>query len=497
MRSALLAATLALAACAQAPPAPLLPPSYAVQGTGGTALGRLAAQQLGTAAAGISAVHPLPLGLESLAARLALAERAERTLDLQYYIWRPDASGEVLAAALWRAAERGVRVRLLLDDWGARPSEDDLGLLAAHPNIEVRLFNPLGLRGAPLLAMLFDFERANRRMHNKAMMADNEAAIVGGRNIGDEYFERRPELEFGDFELLAFGPVVRGLSAGFDAYWNSAGLHRVAPSARSTPSTSPPAQARARDAAATGVAGGLDRGTLRFYLGPAQALQDPPGKIDPQAQTPDSAVLGQLIAQAVGGVERELLLVSPYFVPGAGGVEQFRALRERGVRVRIITNSLSATDVMAVHAGYARYRRALIEAGVELFEIRADGPRQRRGGRIGASSGSSRLSLHAKVIVADRRSAFVGSMNVDPRSVRLNTENGVVVHSAELASDIAAGVDGALAESAWRVVLHEGALRWVARDGEREVVADEEPQTGWWLRLRVRLLSWLPIEGLL
>ncbi|MFN9193358.1 MAG: phospholipase D family protein, partial [Pseudomonadota bacterium] len=144
MRSALLAATLALAACAQAPPAPLLPPSYAVQGTGGTALGRLAAQQLGTAAAGISAVHPLPLGLESLAARLALAERAERTLDLQYYIWRPDASGEVLAAALWRAAERGVRVRLLLDDWGARPSEDDLGLLAAHPNIEVRLFNPLG-----------------------------------------------------------------------------------------------------------------------------------------------------------------------------------------------------------------------------------------------------------------------------------------------------------------------------------------------------------------
>ena len=487
--------------CASAAPEPRLP-SRGLADTQETRLARAGTaivRSLGVLSGqGLSAIHLLPHGLEALEARRALIERAERSLDLQYYIWRPDASGSGLAVALWDAAERGVRIRLLLDDWGARPSEEELGLLAAHPNVEVRLFNPLALRWSLPLALAFDFDRGNRRMHNKLLVADNQALIVGGRNIGDEYFERRSELQFGDLDVLALGPVVRQASAGFDRYWNHSEVRRVtARERRELTAAGERAERLWAATRATGWASSCDSGRLTFLPVRATAVQDDPGKSGGENLSDREANLGREIASLAGRVNSDVLLVSPYFVPGDGGVAQLRALREAGVRVHVVTNSLAATDVPAVHAGYERYRRPLLEAGVELYEVRVDALLPRRAATIRAV-GSSRVSLHAKLIVVDHRSTFVGSMNIDPRSLRLNTENGIVLDSAALAAELSTGVDNQLAASAYRVELSQGRLRWTSSEPDgRTVHHDTEPQAGWWLRLQTTLMGWLPIEELL
>lgn len=481
--------------------------SHAFLGGEDTPLGRIAGQRTAAAAPGESSIELLPGGLESLAARLALIDRARHTVDLQYYIFRDDGSGRGVAEALWRAAERGVRVRMLLDDWGSRPPDGTLSRFASHPGIEVRLFNPLRLRWPAILAILIDFDRANRRMHNKALVADNQAAIVGGRNVGDEYFQRRTELDFGDLDVLAFGPVVAQVSRGFDQYWNSGEAAAVRPGAGEGGATGWAAGDASSDALrSTEFEARLDEAPEAGFIARAVALHDPPAKAA-AAPAPDGAPagLGRMIASAIGEAESTVLIVTPYFVPGAGGIEQFRALRDRGVQVRIVTNSLAATDVVAVHAGYAKYRRRLLEMGVELFEIRADATAGRRKGSGGArgsgtrGSGSAlaRMSLHAKVMVVDGRAAFIGSMNVDPRSIRLNTENGIVVHSERLAQALQAGVDADLASDAWRVELRDGALRWASLDAGAAVRREVEPDAGAWLRTKAKLLSLLPLEGLL
>lgn len=471
--------------------------SFAIEDPGATALGGVAARALQGSAAGDSALHLLPGGLEALAARMALIERAQRSVDVQYYIWRPDASGELLATALWRAAERGVRVRILLDDWGTRPTERELGMLAAHPEVEVRLFNPLPVRGAPVLGILADFERGNRRMHNKALIADNQAAIVGGRNVGDEYFGSHRDFAFGDLDALAVGPVVRQVSAGFDTFWNSEATARVV--AGEAPAAAPghPGVAALRKAVADSDFGlRLDRGELPFFRGRAVALNDFPDKADPDADGGGRPHLGRQIAEVIGAPASELLLVSAYFVPGAGGVEQLSAFREKGIRVVIVTNSLAATDVPAVHAGYARYREPLLESGVELFEIRPEADEQ-RSSRDRGLPGSSRVSLHAKLMVVDRQTTFIGSMNIDPRSIVLNTENGIVFSNAAMAESIAAGTEQAIKTSAYRLELVDGELRWRVSAADGEQVFDSEPGTGFWQRVWTQVISWFDLEDLL
>jgi putative cardiolipin synthase len=455
--------------------------------------GVLASALADGARAGESSLIPLESAIDALAARLALVDRATVGIDLQTYIYRPDASGSLLAEALWRAAGRGVRVRLLLDDWGARPSDAQLQALAAHPGVEVRLFNPIATPGLPLLGLLLDFDRANRRMHNKLMVVDGSLAILGGRNVGDEYFARHGAMAFGDLDVLLSGPAVTQAAQGFDAYWNDPRTVRVLPGEV----LAPPQFAETADLLSAleeaRWPARLAEGRLPRFHGPARALQDPPGKADPE-RSEGVGDLGREIARVVGAVSDELMLVSPYFVPGDGGVEQLRALSARGVRVTIVTNSLAATDVPAVHAGYARYRRRLLEAGIVLYEIRTDAPRPRSVGRVG----SSRLSLHAKVMVVDGRSSFVGSMNIDPRSLRLNTENGLVMNSASLARVLDQGLRRDVVNSAYRVDLDDqGRMRWTWQtpDGVRQ--AFQEPGAGLWLRLQARLLSWLPIESLL
>jgi putative cardiolipin synthase len=472
-------------------------PSYAIDDPAATALGTVATRALQGSASEDSALHLLPGGLEALAARVALVERAERSVDVQYYIWRADASGELLATALWRAAERGVRVRILLDDWGTRPTERELGMLAAHPNVEVRLFNPLPVRGAPVLGILADFERGNRRMHNKALIADNQAAIVGGRNVGDEYFGSHRDFAFGDLDALAVGPVVRQVSAGFDSFWNSEATSRVVAGEAPAAGAGNPGVAELRKSVAdSGFGVRLERGELPFFRGRAVALHDFPDKADPGADGGGRTHLGRQIAEVIGAPVSELLLVSAYFVPGAGGVEQLAAFREKGIRVLIVTNSLAATDVPAVHAGYSPYRQPLLESGVELFEIRPDGD-EKLAFRNRGLPGSSRVSLHAKLMVVDRQTSFIGSMNIDPRSIALNTENGIVFSNAAMAESIVAGTERAIRTSAYRLELVDGELRWRVSDANGGKVFDSEPGAGFWQRLWAQPIYWFDLESLL
>ncbi len=467
--------------------------SHALVDTGDTRLGRAADSALAGSAATDSALHLLPDGRQALAARLALIERAQRSLDVQYYIWRADASGHLLAEALWKAAARGVRVRILLDDWGSRPSDAELAQLSAHANIEVRLFNPLSRRWSLPVALLLDFDRGNRRMHNKALIADNRAAIVGGRNVGDEYFEAGSEVVFSDLDALVMGPVVPQVSQGFDRYWNSAYALAVGRAAGSEPAAQASAPAQDAGASLADFGRRLDLGQLGFNRGRAIALYDDPSKLEPGGADRRGSDLGRQIAAVVGAPTQEVFLVSAYFVPGSGGTEQLRDFRRRGVRVVVVTNSLAATDVPAVYAGYARYRKPLLEEGVELYEIRVDPQASPRSRRI-ERPGSSRVSLHAKLMVVDRRSTFIGSMNIDPRSLVLNTENGIVVESPAIAAAIVDGTQRLLAGSAYRLTQDGGNVRWHTPGQETETVLDSAPGASWWRRFSSWMLSWLDIE---
>ena len=493
-----------------------------MRNTGDTRLGRAIAP-LADAHPGLSGVHPLVRGTDAFVARLVLAAGAKRSLDVQYYIWRNDTTGRLLLDHLVRAADRGVRVRLLIDDLGTAANDVHLLLLDEHPDIEVRLFNPIASRSARVLGTLADFGRVNRRMHNKSFTADNQATIVGGRNIGDEYFEARSDLDFGDLDVMAVGPVVQQVSDSFDLYWNSESAYPISAltSARVSNeqiergrrglrehSDSQRGSAYAELLRDSALARDLHAGALGLYWCKAEALFDDPVKVTESPENQRTHLLPRLrpITEAT---QHELLVVSPYFVPGKAGVEYFRALRSRGVKVAVLTNSLAATDVSAVHAGYSRYRRPLLEAGVTLYEVKPNASRvdDESKGKAGSGSGlggSSRASLHAKVFIFDRRTVFVGSLNLDPRSVALNTEIGLVFESPELATLVAEEFVAAFSRSAYRLELvsrdsRSGDLRtkleWVELKDGSEVRYDAEPQAGVWRRLGVWFMSWLPIES--
>jgi putative cardiolipin synthase len=519
-----LALGLALAGCVGLPTEYPRKESFAFADTSGTRLGRWLAPLLARQAPR-SGVHPLESGLDAFVARMVLAETAERSLDLQYYIWHGDATGRLLLDAARRAADRGVRVRLLLDDIGTAADDAALLMIDAHPNVEVRLFNPLAQRRLRVFGMLADAGRTTRRMHNKSFTADNQSTIVGGRNIGDEYFAAREDVQMRDFDVVAVGPVVAQASAAFDLYWNSPMSYPIGSLAHARPSTGDLEEARRRlDGFVAAERDGpylqalrnsrlavqLRAGALDYFWGEARMVYDDPAKAAAQDGRRDADLLPTLRAQLAPPAS-ELLIVSPYFVPGEDGTAALRQLRAKGVRVRVLTNSLAATDVVAVHSGYQRYRAPLLEAGVELYEMRptakheADEAAKAQGGRADGAhgvSGSSRAALHAKTIALDRRTLFVGSLNLDPRSAFLNTENGVVLEMPELLRDLAGRLDAQLDEATFRVTLvprgetQAGAqLRWIAREDGREVTYDREPAASFWRRLGAALFSLLPIES--
>ncbi|MES1243973.1 MAG: phospholipase D family protein [Acidobacteriota bacterium] len=501
-----------LVRCGALPPLGDRTVSMALADTGATRLGR-AVSPLAGAHPGGSGIHPLRDARNAFAARFLLAQAAERTLDVQYYIWHKDLSGTLLLGALLAAADRGVRVRFLMDDNSTWGLDEALAALDAHPNVEVRLFNPLGIRRPRVLGYLADPWRVNRRMHNKSFTADNQATIVGGRNVGDEYFGATDGVLFADLDTLAVGPVVREVSSAFDRYWASgssypaglllppAGAVQAAElaSAVSRCERDPDAVAYMTALRSSPFVRELVEGTLALEWTAVRMISDDPAKALGRAGR--ETMLPHKMRTIFGEPEEGVDLVSPYFVPTADGTDMFVAWARRGVRVRVLTNALEATDAAPVHSGYARWRKALLEAGVELYELRrspAAATAAGAAGRAGGLSGSSGSSLHAKTFAVDRSRVFLGSFNFDPRSAELNTEMGFVIESPELARKIAAAFDGDVPANAYEVRLSgSGDLVWIERRNGASIRHDTEPGASAWRRAGVWLLSKLPIEGLL
>ena len=496
-----------LSGCAGLPPQDGRSISTADLDTGGTRLGRAIAP-LVVAHPGKSGVHALVDAHDAFAARITLARAAERTLDVQYYIWRNDMTGSLLFGALQQAADRGVRVRLLLDDNNTSGLDLKLAALDAHPNIEVRLFNPFVLRGMRALGFLTDFSRANRRMHNKSFTADSQATVVGGRNIGDAYFGAAGDMLFADLDVMAVGPVVTDVARDFDRYWNSLSSYaagqllppasqqaiaQVAAAARDV-ERSEHARGYVRTIRASDFFNDLVGGKLNLEWAATRMISDDPAKGLGQAKA--GTLIFDKIRETMGQPVSELNLVSPYFVPTDAGVDAFVAMTEKGIKIRVLTNALEATDVPAVHAGYAKHRKRLLQAGVSLYELRrqSSGAPLRQG--LG-SSGSSTSSLHSKTFAVDRTRVFIGSFNFDPRSARLNTEMGFVIDSPAMAGRIAGAFVDLIPPASYEVRLSvDGTLRWHEPGGGQppHVV---EPGTTFGQRSAVWFMSLLPIDWLL
>jgi cardiolipin synthase C len=458
----------------------------------------------------VCGIYPLRDSRDAFAARIQLARAAERTLDVQYYIWRDDMTGTLLFSALYEAADRGVRVRLLLDDNNTRGLDRILAALDAHPKIEVRLFNPFVIR-KPRVGYLTDFFRANRRMHNKSFTADNQATIIGGRNIGDEYFGAAEEgLLFVDLDVLAIGPVVSDISSDFDRYWASASSYpadRLLPAVNAAQHEQVKAAALRikQDPACAAYMNALRdspfvmqlmEGRLKMEWARTQMISDDPAKGLGRA-APDK-LFPQQLKGVIGEPSSHFEMVMAYFVPTKTGQDSLVSMAKRGVKIRIVTNSLEATDGPYVHAGYAKRRKALLGAGITLYELRRLSPKTKGDKTSGSAPGSSGSSLHAKTFAVDGNRVFVGSFNFDPRSAKLNTELGFVIESAALAQHIADTFETVVPERAYQVHLPEsGKIFWTAQQGDQLVRYDAEPNTSFWLRAAVWILSLLPIEWLL
>ncbi len=466
--------------------------------TAGTALERSALRWLRRNDA-ICGIYRLNRGRDALGIRLGLIDRAEKTIDIQSYLIRDDVSGNLVGLRLAAAADRGVRVRLLMDD--ALTHAIDAGLLSldVHDNIEVRVFNPFPRRRSRLISFIANFNILNRRMHNKSFTVDNQVTIVGGRNIADEYFQSGGTAEFIDEDLLAIGDVVDDVSDGFDDYWNSPEAIPINAFNTMVPHSSledsmQQGRKYLEDCSDSAFLNSVDdtlamrfeKATLELMPASASVIMDYPDKIRPLLPRPGSIAnvyLQQMVAQA----STELIVISPYFVPQNQGVEFFGALVKKGVRVVIISNSLASTNHSSVHAVYARYRRPLLQRGVELYELRA---------QLDAADACTKLTLHSKVAVVDRSKVFVGSFNLDPRSLYLNTEMGMMVDSDRLGGSMGASILESLPDIAYKLRLSKKRrLQWLLQAAGGDEIITTEPQTTWWLRAKTRLLSFLPIEG--
>lgn len=454
---------------------------------------------------GLSGIRPLADGRGAFAARAILIRSAAYTIDAQYYIWQDDTTGLMLLDELRAAADRGVRIRLLVDDNGIPGLDALLAELDAMPNADVRIFNPFTLRNPKLLSYLFDFRRLNRRMHNKSMTIDGVASIVGGRNIGDIYFGYGEGTHYFDVDAIAIGPVVEDVSASFADYWNSGSAYDA--KGILAPAAEPQLELAASLARASALGAGYQKAIeenslaqrieardLKFEWGEAQLYVDDPTKGLGLAGD-DEIVVEKLFALAAG-VEQTMDLVSAYFIPGPRGAEVLESMARNGVRVRILTNSLEATDVMPVHSAYMNYREGLIDSGVELFELRAmrEEHVDRSLPEILAGSASG---LHAKVFGFDGRRAFIGSYNLDPRSARLNTEMGILVESPTIAASLEEALDAP--DFAYSVQRNEnGDLTWIERVGDASPrTFSSEPNTTAIQRGIARFTGWLPIEWML
>jgi len=457
-------------------------------------------------APGESGFFLLTDGIEALAARLLMAKHAERSIDAQYYLITSDSIGTAFIGSLLEAADRGVRVRLLLDDIQTQGYDAGMAALDSHPNFAVRIYNPFSGRGSRASAIT-EFSRVNRRMHNKSFTADNQITIVGGRNIAAEYFSAREDVNFGDADVVAVGPVVHDVSDMFDTYWNSRAALPV-PAFAKMPDDPGAALVALReriaevveelkttkyaDAFKESLQDVTDTDISEFTIAPYELAYDSPDKTDKKLAAEAENITTTLGAAIMRG-EESLTVISPYFVPLKSGIEFLTGLQERGVQVTIITNSLAANNHSVVHSGYTPSRKPLLKAGVRIYEVRSDAS---IAGADRGTQGAALATLHTKGFIVDDRELFLGSFNWDPRSVDINTELGVIMKSPEMARAVASSIEAQRDANTYEVILNDkGQVRWVDRSGDEEIILDKEPQTGWWRRFTVGFYRILPIKS--
>jgi len=445
-------------------------------------------------------------GIDALAGRFVLARYAEKTIDAQYYLITSDKVGMLFIGALLQAADRGVRVRLLLDDIQTQGYDAGMAALDSHPNFEVRIFNPWASRSARFMDA-FSFSRINRRMHNKSFTIDNQITVIGGRNIADEYFGAREDVNFGDVDVLCIGPVVQDVSAMFDKYWNS---EKAAPVPAFAKMPDDPAaaleQLRVRlkevlegavdtkygEAVKADIERYIDGKGVIFTWAPYTLAYDSPDKADKKLAK-DAKKITTKLAEVIAEADKELIIISPYFVPRKSGVAYFQSLIDRGLDVTVLTNSLAANNHGIVHSGYMGYRKPLLKMGVRIFEtmVTATPTGVERGG-----SGAELATLHTKAFMVDRKKLFVGSFNWDPRSVNINTELGVIIESEYMGERVGEIIDEALPSRTYEVVLNEnGNLRWIDNSGDEPVILTKEPDASWWRRTKAQMGRILPMRS--
>jgi putative cardiolipin synthase len=510
-----------LSGCASLPPGSDFPKtaSFALATPDETRLGH----QFDTAArehGGNSGFRILPAGADGFLTRMQMINAAERTLDLQYFIFKGDETGRQLTYALLRAADRGVRVRVLIDDGETEAGDEQLAILEAHPKVDIRIFNPFAYRGhskaARAMEFLLDHARLDYRMHNKLLAVDNSVALIGGRNIGDQYFQIDPGSQFADDDVFAAGPIAQQLSKTFDEYWNSA--LSIPVQALADDATSKRALREHREAlkeqkqklnadgvdyvklVATGEPfNGMVSGRLPLTWAHAQVVCDSPDKKNVENGTMVGRLMQRAVFDAAMQVQSELLMISPYLIPGHEGMEMFKELEQRKVRVRVLTSSLEASTVLEASAGYMHYRVPMLEDGVELYEIRSLLGNVKGSGETKAIAQYGNYSLHAKMFVFDRKRLFLGSMNFDQRSMHLNTEIGLIIDSPVLAQQMAARFEAMVQPvNAYRVELRPAGahgLAWLTQEGGKTIEYDTEPARSNSQRNKVKLLSLLPMDS--
>ena len=444
---------------------------------------------------GLSGFYPLNNGMDALGARLRIIEAAERSIDAQYFLMKDDSAGEVIAGALLDAADRDVRVRFLLDDVFTTVDDDILALLNQHPNIELRLYNPISRRGIYYFNYAADFSRANRRMHSKSLTADNAITIVGGRNIADEYFQLRDDAEFLDFDVLALGPIAAEVSEQFDDFWNSdRALPMEALHIQFTEEDLHAEQAEIDEERAKGQNSIYSKAINTQYLmelidgsgtlhpAPSRLLYDGAAKLENPIDESQMTVVAEL-ANIIAEAQSVVFIITPYFIPTNSGLTFWQQVLDRGVALTVVTNSLASTNHVPVHAGYSRYRKQMLAMGAELYEARADAVAPVLDDEIPVG-----LTLHTKLMVIDERYFFVGSLNMDPRSLRINAEMGLLIDAPVMARKFIREVEQDLAAQTYKLVLDEkNDLSWHATVNGENIVETKEPLTSRWRRF----LAWI------
>ena len=482
--------------------------SVTIENTEQTRLGQRVAEFSAAQPEGASGFYPLFDGIEALSARLLLAERAEVSIDTQYYLVKTDDSSLVFIHALLRAADRGVRVRLLIDDVFTKGYDVGMAALDSHPNFEVRVFNPFRRgAGGRVWSGLTDFGRVNRRMHTKSFTADNQVTIVGGRNIADEYFGARADARFGDLDVVGVGPVADEVSRMFDSFWN----HETAlpvPAFSKMPDdpaaeleklrerlgelTDAVRETRYVAAMEETILRFMDRGPEAYEWAPYKLVYDSPDKGIRSREGPSVSIVEPL-AEALQSAEKKVVVISPYFVPLKSGVEFLTELEARGVEVVVVTNSLAANNQITVHGGYAPSRKPLLRSGIRIYEVRPDA--EIAGSEIVAASGA-KSTLHTKAFFVDGKLTFIGSFNFDPRSANLNTESGVLIESEAMTKMFMQGVDEGIAQKTYELFLNEdGKLRWRSFENGEEVIHTKEPESTWFQRFVAGFVRILPVKS--